>query len=76
MKVIYDTGTDTLNIVLTTTPIVESDEIRNGIICDYDKKGNIVSIEVMHASKKITDPFSMSYAISEITKIPRKQAIG
>lgn len=76
MKVTYDMETDTLNIILTDTIISESDEIRNGIICDYDKKGNIVSIEVMHASKKITDPFSMSYAISEITKMPRKHALG
>jgi YD repeat-containing protein len=56
MKFGYDAVTDTLRIVLSSTPIAESDEDKPGVILDYDAEGNIVGIEVLQASKRTDNP--------------------
>ena len=42
MKVIYDSDTDTLSVILTDAPVAESDEDKPGVILDYDQSGNLV----------------------------------
>jgi YD repeat-containing protein len=56
MKVNYDTKTDTLTIIFRNDPVAESDEDKPGVILDYDAAGNIVSIEVLDASKRVEEP--------------------
>ena len=52
MKASYDPHTDTLTVVLKTgTTVAESDEPRPGIILDFDTVGDLVSIEVLDASR-------------------------
>lgn len=56
MKVAYDPKTDTLTIVLRNdTRVAESDEDKPGVILDYDEDGNLVSLEVLDASRRVTD---------------------
>jgi YD repeat-containing protein len=56
MKVTYDPRSDTLTVLLKEqTAVAESDEDKPGIILDYDGEGNLVSIEVMDASKRVTE---------------------
>ena len=56
MKVIYDVATDSLTVILNEhVAIAESDEDKPGIILDYDKDGNLVSIEVLDASKRVSE---------------------
>jgi uncharacterized protein YuzE len=56
MKVSYDGTTDTLSMILKdNTPIAESDEDKPGIILDYDAGGNLVSLEILDASKRVTE---------------------
>ena len=56
MKATYDARTDTLSIILKAeAAIVESDEDKPGIILDYDRDGNLVSLEILDASKRVTD---------------------
>ncbi|ULA65049.1 MAG: hypothetical protein LZF86_190345 [Nitrospira sp.] len=56
MKVSYDEKTDTLSMILKdNTPIAESDEDKPGVILDYDAIGNLVSIEILDASKRVTE---------------------
>lgn len=56
MKVAYDPKTDTLTIVLKDdTRVAESDEDKPGVILDYDEDGNLVSLEVLDASRRVTD---------------------
>jgi len=64
MKVRYDPAVDVLTIQLSDMPVEESDEEKPGIILDYDKNGNIVSLEILGASKRIGDPMSVEYAIA------------
>ena len=64
MRVIYDVKTDTLTIILSETPIVESDEDKPGIILDYDASGNIVSLEILEASRRVIQPTRMVYELA------------
>ena len=62
MKVNYDARTDTLTVILRDAPVAESDEDKPGVILDYDDAGNLVSIEVLDASKRVEEPRSVTLA--------------
>jgi YD repeat-containing protein len=62
MKVNYDAETDTLTVVFRDVPVAESDEDKPGVILDYDAAGNLVSIEVLDASKRVQEPRSVTLA--------------
>lgn len=64
MKVTYDPEVDVINIILNDALVDESDESKPGIIFDYDKKGEIVSIEILNASKRTKNPRSVEYAVT------------
>lgn len=51
-------------MILKEGPVVESDEAKPGVILDYDSEGNIVSIEVLNASKKMEKPIGISFEIT------------
>ena len=61
MKARYDAETDTLTLVLRSAPVHESDEDKPGVILDYDKDGNVVSIEILDASRRVEDPRKVEY---------------
>ncbi|VAW26091.1 hypothetical protein MNBD_BACTEROID07-141 [hydrothermal vent metagenome] len=64
MKIKYDKEVDVLSIRFSEDKIQESGEDKKGVIIDYDDKGNIVSIEVLNASKKMEHPNSLIYEIA------------
>lgn len=61
MKVQYDRRTDTLTIFLTDAKVVESDEEKPGVILDFDENDNLVSLEILDASKRIGLPNHIEY---------------
>ncbi|MCY3844691.1 MAG: DUF2283 domain-containing protein [Acidobacteria bacterium] len=65
MKVSYDPRTDVLRIVLRDDhAITESDEDKPGVILDYDDKGNLVSLEVLDASERVSDARRIEYQMA------------
>jgi uncharacterized protein YuzE len=66
MKVIYDRETDTLTIIFADTPVAESDEDKPGVILDYDTAGNLVSLEILDASRRVTLPSRIEYQVSPV----------
>lgn len=53
MKLRYYPETDSLYIDLTSKPSVESKEVSEGVVLDYDAEGNLVGIDIDNASKKL-----------------------
>ena len=64
MRVIYDAQTDTLTIILSEAPVLESDEDKPGMILDYDADGNMVSLEILDASRRVVQPTRMVYELA------------
>jgi uncharacterized protein YuzE len=66
VKVNYDSHTDTLVVILRDDASVsESDEDKPGVILDYDDGGNPVYLEVIDASKRVTDAREIEYSTEE-----------
>lgn len=56
MKVAYEPRIDTLTVILREgAAVAESDEDKLGVILDYDESGNLVSLEILDASRRVTD---------------------
>ena len=53
MRVNYFPDTDSLYIDLSEQPSVESREISEGVVLDYDASGHLVGIDIDNASKKV-----------------------
>jgi uncharacterized protein YuzE len=53
MKLAYHADTDSLYIDLSEHPSVESREVSEGIVLDYDAAGNLVGIDIDNASRKV-----------------------
>jgi uncharacterized protein YuzE len=53
MKLNYYPETDSLYIDLSHRPSVESREISEGVVLDYDELGNVVGIDIDNASLKV-----------------------
>ena len=53
MKLNYYPETDSLYIDLLEKPSVESREISEGTVLDYDAEGNLVGIDIDNASTKV-----------------------
>jgi uncharacterized protein YuzE len=62
MKVRYDRKTDTLTLLFKEgVTIAESDEEKPGLVLDYDERGDVVSIEVLDASTRVTEARSIDF---------------
>ena len=64
MKINYHPETDSLYIDFSEKPSVDSEEVRDGVVLDFDEEGNITGVDIQHASKKLDLSFL------EMTAIP------
>ena len=53
MKLNYYPDTDSLYIDLAERDSVDSREVADGVVLDYDAVGNLVGIDIDHASSKV-----------------------
>jgi uncharacterized protein YuzE len=63
MRVIYDRETDTMTVILADAPVAESDADKPGVILDYDDSGNLVSLEILDASRRVMLPSQIEYQV-------------
>jgi len=54
MKTIYDPDADALYVRFADATVVESQEVSEGIVLDFDAEGRIVAIEVLEARRHLT----------------------
>ena len=66
MKINYDRETDVLTVVFSDFKVDESDEDKPGVILDYDKKGNLVSVEILDASQRVSLPSRIEYQVGPV----------
>ena len=64
MKAKYDKETDILYITFSEEKVLESDEIKPGVIVDYSEKGHIVGIEILRASNQMIEPLKFEYEVA------------
>jgi uncharacterized protein YuzE len=66
MKATYDLRTDTLSIILNPdAQVAESDEDKPRIILDYDEQRNLVSLEILDASKRVGEIRKFEFEMTE-----------
>lgn len=65
MKALYDPKSDTLTLTLNEAQVAESDERSPGVILDYDAAGNLVGIEVLDASLRVSEARRMEFQVVE-----------
>ena len=53
MKINYHPETDSLYIDLSEETSIQSREVSEGVVLDYDKAGNLVGIDIDNASRKV-----------------------
>ena len=74
MKMRYDPEADVIYLRFREGKITESDEIKSGLIIDYDAEGRPVAIEILNAKEilagkpELTVDFSISNASIKTTK--------
>jgi uncharacterized protein YuzE len=55
MKLKLDRESDALYFRLDDSEIVESEEVQPGVILDFDARGQMVGVEILHLSTRV-DP--------------------
>ena len=53
MKTTYDPDADALYVRFAEAAVVESEEVADGVVLDFDREGRIVAIELLDASKHL-----------------------
>ncbi len=56
MKIEYDQQADAMYIRLRTGAVAESEEIRPGVVFDYDAEGKVLGIEMLDMSERTDNP--------------------
>ncbi len=55
MKVHFDQKSDALYFRLDESPIVESEEVKPGVILDFNAKNQIVGVEILRVQERIPE---------------------
>lgn len=60
MKIEYDPKADAMYIRLLAGTVVESDEVRPGVVFDLDADGRVLGIEMLDVSKRTDNPHELA----------------
>jgi len=56
MKIEYDQQADAMYIRLRAGDVAESEEVRPGVVLDFDTQGQVLGIEMLDVSKRTDNP--------------------
>ena len=56
MKIEYDSKADAMYIRLLAGEVTESDEVRPGVVLDFDVDGRVLGIEMLEVSLRTDNP--------------------
>ena len=56
MKIEYDQQADAMYIRLRAGDVAESEEVRPGVVLDFDTQGQVLGIEMLDVSKRTDTP--------------------
>ena len=59
MKIEYDPKADAMYIRLAAGTVAESDEIRPGVVFDFDASGRLLGIEMLEVSLRTDKPHEL-----------------
>jgi len=60
LKIEYDPIADAMYVHLTDGEVDRTEEIKPGILLDYDTSGNVLGIEVLYMSKRAESPLEQA----------------
>ncbi len=55
MKLEYDSAADAAYVKLSDAAVSDSEEVRPGVVVDYDDQNRVVGIELLHVKKNRPD---------------------
>jgi len=61
VRVVFDQDTDMLRIIFKPGPVAESDEEKPSVTLANDADGNLVSLEILDASRLVEQPQRMVF---------------
>ena len=71
MKLNVDKEADALYLRLDDSPIVESEEVSPGVVLDYNEANEVVGVEMLHLSKRSSNPESVGVAVRDGLSVVR-----
>jgi uncharacterized protein YuzE len=60
MKLEFDPAADAAYLEISDQDVESSQEIKPGVIIDYDAQGNVVGVEVLHVGKRTHEPLKVA----------------
>jgi len=55
VKLSYDPNADALYLRLNPVAVVESEEVRPGVVLDFDARGEVVGVEILSVKKRLPE---------------------
>ena len=65
MKFEYDPQADALYIRMASGKVAETEEVRPGLMLDYDENGKILGIEMLDVSKTADNPRELALEVAD-----------
>ena len=63
MKLEFDPVADAAYLEIADSEVDSSQEIKPGVILDYDAAGNVIGLEILDASQRVQNPAAMEFAV-------------
>ena len=73
MRISYDEVDDAMYIRFSEADYYQSDEVKEGVILDFDKGGRIIALEILDVSKRLPEMSmdSINFEVSHPERISK-----